>query len=95
MSVMPVGELVFEKDGHEHHTPANQLSRGRLQKEAVGIHGASEEWSVIFTLRSVFGDFAWLVTYTVGDRGLSVEDSEIVKRPEGVELIQDVSFKPV
>lgn len=94
MSVIPVGELVFEKDGHEHHIPASQLSQGMPRKEADGIHGASEEWSVTFTLRSIFGDFAWHIIYTVGDRGLSVEDSEIVKRPEGVNVIQDVSFIP-
>lgn len=49
MRVKPVGELIFEKDGHEHYIPASQLFGGEQKKEADGIHGESEDWSVIFT----------------------------------------------
>lgn len=95
MRVKPVGELVFEKDGHEHHIPASQLSQGELQKEADGLHGESEDWSVIFTVDSAFGDFAWYVSYTVGNEGLDLSDSERIKTPSGIEVIRDVSFKSV
>lgn len=47
MRVKPVGELVFEKDGHEHYISASQLFQGEQKKEAGDIHGESEGWSVI------------------------------------------------
>lgn len=47
MRVKPVGELVFETDDHEHYISASQLSQGEQKKEAGGIHGESEDWSVI------------------------------------------------
>lgn len=47
MRVKPVGELVFEKGGHEHFISTSQLSQGEQKKEAGGIHGESEDWSVI------------------------------------------------
>lgn len=93
MRVKPVGELVFEKDGHEHHIPASQLSQGELKKEADGLQGESEDWSVIFTAGSVVGEFAWHVTYTIGNEGLDVTDFDRVKTPSGVEVIKDLSFK--
>ena len=95
MRVKPVGELVFEKDGHEHYIPASQLSEGEQKKEADGIHGESEDWSIIFTAGSPFGGFAWYVTYTVGNQGLVLIDSEITKAPVGVEVIRDISSKSV
>jgi len=93
MRVKPIGELVFEKDGHKHHIAANQLLQGELKKEAEGLHGESEDCSVIFTVDSPFGNFAWCVSYTLGNEGLDVNDSERVKTPDGVEVIKDVSFK--
>lgn len=93
MRVKPVGELVFEKDGHEHYIPASQLSEGEHKKEADGIHGESEDWSVIFTADSLFGGFAWYVTYSLGNQGAVMIDSEISKAPMGVEVIGDLSFK--
>jgi len=93
MRVKPVGELVFEKDGHEHHIAACQLFQGGPKKEADGLHGESEDCSVIFTVDSPFGNFAWCVSYTLGNEGLDVNDSERVKTPDGVEVIKDVSFK--
>ncbi|WP_312965278.1 hypothetical protein [Stutzerimonas kunmingensis] len=93
MRVKPIGELVFEKDGHKHHIAANQLLQGELKKEAEGLHGESEDWSVIFTANSAFGNFAWCVSYTLGNEELDVSDSERVKTPDGVKVIRDVSFK--
>lgn len=95
MRVKPVGELVFEMDGHEHHIPASQLSQGQPKKEANGIHGESEDWSVIFTADSPFGGFAWYVTYTLGNQGLVMIDSEITKAPTEAEVIGHISFKSV
>ena len=95
MRVQPVGEFIFEKDGHEHQIPASQLSVGEPQKEADGLHGESEDWSVIFTASSVFGDFAWYVSYTVGNEGLDISDSERIKTPSGIEVIEDISFKAI
>jgi len=93
MRVKSVGELVFKMDGHEHHIPASQLSRGESKKEADCLNGESEDWSVIFTVDSAVGEFAWCVTFTLGNEGLDVNDSERVKTPGGVEVIRDVSFK--
>ncbi len=93
MRVKPVGELVFDKDGHEHHIAASQLSQGRAKKEAGGLHGENEDWSVIFTVDSAFGDFAWYVSYTLGNEELDVNDSERVKTPAGIQVISDVYFK--
>lgn len=93
MRVKPVGELVFDKDGHEHHIAASQLFQGRPKKEADGPHGEIEDWSVIFTVDSAFGDFAWYVSYTLGNEELEVNDSERIKTPDGVQVVRDVSFK--
>jgi hypothetical protein len=93
MRVQPVGELVFERDGNEHKIPASQLSGGKPQKEADGLHGESEDWSQIFTVSSVFGDFAWHVSYTFGSEGFDLSDSERIKTPSGIEVIEDISFK--
>lgn len=93
MRVKPVGELVFEKDGHKQHIAANQLLQGELKKEAEGLHGESEDWSVIFTVNSALGSFAWCVSFTLGNEGLDISDSERVETPDGVKVISDVSFK--
>lgn len=93
MRVKPVGELVFEKEGQEYYIPASQLSQGELKKEADGFQGESEDWSVIFTAESVVGEFAWHVTYTIGNEGLDVNDFDRVKTPGGVEVTEDVDFK--
>ncbi|MBB6343238.1 hypothetical protein HNP49_003436 [Pseudomonas fluvialis] len=94
MHVKPVGELVFEMGGNEHQISVSQLSQGDLKKQS-GLKNKddSEEWSVTFTADSEFGQFVWVVSFGLGNQGLSVDDSEMVKRPAGVEVIQDVSFK--
>lgn len=95
MGIKPVGELVFVKDGHEYCIPATQVSQGELKKEADGFQGESEDWSVIFTVVSVAGEFAWHVTYTIGNEGLDITDFDRVKTPSGVEVIKNPSFKSV
>lgn len=94
MRVKPVGEFVFEKDGQRYQIAASALVQGAPQKQAVGFGGESEDWSVTFTADSDCGDFEWYVTYTLGNEGLDVNDSDLVKRPAGVEVIKGVSFKP-
>lgn len=92
MRVKPVGTLVYKKGGQEFRIPAKELSQQGMQKEAVGFQGESEDWSVIFTAGLGADNFSWYVTYTIGNEGLEINDSEITE-PTGVEVTQDVSFK--
>lgn len=94
MRVKPVGELFFKKDEQEYRIPASELTQGPMQKEADGLQGESEDWSVIFTAESDVGDFAWYVTYIIGNEGLDIMGSDITK-PDGVAVIRDVTFKSV
>lgn len=94
MNVKPVGQLVFEMNGVEHQISASKLFQGDPKKQSgLKNKDGSEEWSVTFTAESEYGQFVWVVSFDIGNQGLSVDDSEMVKRPSGVEVIQDVSFK--
>lgn len=94
MQVKPVGQLVFEMNGVEHQVSASQLSQGDLEKQS-GLKNKddSEEWSVTFKAESEFGQFVWVVSFTLGNEGGDVNDSDMVKKPKGVKVVRDVSFK--
>ncbi len=94
MQVKPVGQLVFEVNRVPHQISASKLSQGD-QKKQSGLKNkdGSEEWSVTFTAESEFGQFVWVVSFTLGNEGGDVNDSDMVKRPKGVKVVRDVSFK--
>lgn len=94
MQVKPVGQLVFEMSGVEHQISASQLCQGNLEKlSGLKNKDDSEEWSVTFTAESEFGQFVWVVSFTLGNEGGDVNDSDMVKKPKGVKVVRDVSFK--
>ncbi len=96
MAVKPIGEAVFEAAGQTYRIAANELKQHASVKNSSGLFkGDAEDWSVSFTAAHALGEFSWLVSYTLGDQGVSLEIEELVKQPAGVEMISAMRFRQV
>ncbi len=72
------------------------LKQHNLVKNSSGLFkGDAEDWSVSFTAAHSLGEFTWLVSYTLGDEGVSLETEELVKQPAGVEMVSAMRFQQV
>lgn len=96
MAVQPIGEAVFEAAGQTHRIAASELKQHALVKNSSGLFkGDAEDWSVSFTAAHTLGEFTWLVSYTLGDEGVSLDTYELVKQPAGVEMLSAMRFQQV
>ncbi|HFQ7112515.1 TPA: hypothetical protein ACHTOO_001357 [Pseudomonas aeruginosa] len=96
MAIQPVGEVVFEADGRTYSIAACELKQGSLiQNSSAQFKGDVEGWSVSFSAEHVLGEFAWLVSYAMGDDGVCLDSCELVKQPAGVDVTSAMHFQQV
>lgn len=94
MAVQPIGEFIFEAAGQTYRIAASELKRHDLIQNSSGIlKDDGEDWSVSFTATHALGDFIWLVSFTLGGTGDSVDTYELVKQPAGLEMLSGMSFE--
>lgn len=96
MAVQPIGEAVFEAAGQSYRIAASELKQDDMVRNSSGLYkGDAEDWSVSFTAAHALGEFTWLVSYSVGDEGVSLDSYELVKQPAGVEMTSSMRFQEV
>ncbi|MNF63727.1 hypothetical protein D3C84_454350 [compost metagenome] len=94
MVVQPIGEAVFDAAGQTYRIAASDLKQHALMKNSSGlIKDDGEDWSVSFTAAHELGDFTWLVSFTLGGRGDSLDTVDLVRQPAGVELQSNMAFE--
>ncbi|WP_322981295.1 hypothetical protein [Pseudomonas sp. C11] len=94
MAVKPIGEAVFEAAGQTYRIAASELKQHDLVKNSSGLFkGDTEDWSVSFTAAHALGEFTWLVSYSLGGEGVSLDTYELVKQPAGVEMVSAMRFQ--
>lgn len=94
MAVKPIGEAVFEAAGQTYRIAASELKQHDLVENSSGLFKeAAHDWSVSFSAAHSLGEFTWLVSYTLGDEGVSLETEELVKQPAGVEMVSAMRFQ--
>jgi len=94
MEVKPIGEAVFELAGQTYRIAANELKQQIPKKNSSGIlKDDADDWSVSFTASNALGEFVWLVSYSLGIAGASLDIDELVEQPAGVEMRSNMGFE--
>ncbi|WP_298183757.1 hypothetical protein [uncultured Pseudomonas sp.] len=96
MEVKPIGEAVFEVAGQTYRISASELKQQGMEQNSNRSHkSGTDAWSVSFTAEHELGQFTWLVSYSLGDDGASVDDFMLVKQPAGLEVDNRIRFELV
>lgn len=93
MRVQPISAVDFKAAGQTYRIAASELKQQSPIKNSGGIQkDEAESWSVSFTASHAVGEFNWLVYYSSGVKGASLETFELVKQPAGVEILSLMDF---
>jgi len=96
MVVQPVGEAVFKAAGQTHCIAAAALRQHDLVRNSSGIlKEEAEDWSVSFTAAHEVGELTWLVSFSLGVAGVSLDSVELVRQPPGTEMLSNMAFELV
>ena len=94
MVVQPIGAVVFEAAGQTYRIAASELTQQSPMKNSGGTYkNDADTWSVSFTASHAVGQFTWLVYFSSGVNGASLDTFELVKQPAGVEIINCIDFE--
>ncbi|WP_201500678.1 hypothetical protein [Pseudomonas paracarnis] len=89
-------DVIYELSGEKVTIPADSIvqSPSELVK-APRFKGGDETYATLFTGTTQAGDVVWCVTADYGLTTPTVDAVELVKCPEGIEIIQDLTVEIV
>jgi hypothetical protein len=89
-------DVVYELSGEKVTIPADTIVQSPSELvEAPGFKGDNETYATLFTGTTQAGDVVWRVSADYGFTTPSVDAVELVKCPDGIEIIQDLTVEIV
>jgi len=89
-------DVVCELSGEKVTIPADSIVQSSSEQvEAPKFKGDGETHATLFTGTTQAGDVVWCVTADYGLTTPTVDAVELVKCPEGIEIIQDLTVEIV
>ena len=89
-------DVVYELSGERVTIPADSIVQSSSELvEAPRFKGGDETYATLFTATTQAGDVVWCVTADYGLTTPTVDAVELVKCPEGIEIIQDLTVEIV
>lgn len=96
ISIQASGEAIYLVGGEQFRISAASLRQGNgVLNAPASFKGDNEYWLMPFSADTKSGLFTWHVSYSMGLSGACFEDAELVSKPAGVEVIDNMVFKVV